>query len=62
MATGNVGKWLITSQGSAFTEADLQAIEKQGYMIVSISAHNHSETHIAYARYRGGRIQGNNGH
>lgn len=57
MSLGHVGKWRITTKSSSFSEADLQAMERDGYEIVSISSHSPDfgvYEHTCYARYRGG--------
>lgn len=52
MSAGHVGKWKVRMQESPYTEAQLQNIEKEGYVIVSIAAN--AGNHFCYARYRGG--------
>jgi hypothetical protein len=59
MYSGTIGKWKVVSYGSAPTEADIQAVEKEGYEFVSICARNHEVQFHAYFRYRGGRHPNN---
>lgn len=57
MSIGHVGKWLISTVVGVPSEADLQAIEKQGYEIKHIAAFDSNGNPLQYtifARYRGG--------
>jgi hypothetical protein len=57
MSAGHVGKWLIQNFTGAPSEADLQAIEKQGYEIKAITAYDSNGqplTYTVFGRYRGG--------
>ena len=60
MSAGHVGKWTVSEKtGSPFSAGELQAIEKQGYVIVTITSWQGNTgtppNHVCYARYRGGQ-------
>ena len=59
MSAGHVGNWKVeTKTGSPFSAGELQGIEKQGFVIVSIAAYQGNTgddpRFVCYARYRGG--------
>jgi hypothetical protein len=57
MSAGHVGRWYIETFEGRPTEADLQNIERQGYEIKHITAHDSNGQPLRYTvfgRYRGG--------
>jgi hypothetical protein len=61
LSAGHVGKWQIVTQNGAVSETDLQALERSGYEIVSVTSHVAgggagiaTPKFVIFARYRGG--------